>query len=142
MPTLHLGVQDIAYSDTDAKGATTTGEVAEFLEKRYHVMETFYELYQEKIGQMLADSMSERIESLMQGNPNADSDLLAVGEVEKMFRKYLDLDEWQSITGQTILAAKLGISHRKKKKKRIGPREAFVDSGTYQTSFKAWVSGL
>lgn len=139
MATLHLGVQDVAYSDPEAKGSVTTGEVAEILESKYHVMEVFFELYKDKIAQKLADSVSEKIEAMAQGNPNV-SETLDIGGVEQMFRQYLSADEWQKVSGQTIKAAVLGISHRKKGKKRPGPRPAFIDTGLYQAMFKSWLT--
>lgn len=141
MPTLHLGVQDMAYSDPEAKGAVTTGEVAEFLEKKYHVMEVFYELYQKKIAEHLADAMSERIESILQGNPDPGLRSFDVGGIERMFRNYLSADEWKIVSGQRIAAAEKGVSLRKKAKKR-GPRPAFIDTGLYQRTFKSWMDGL
>ncbi|WP_455387437.1 hypothetical protein [Petrachloros mirabilis] len=142
MPTLHLGVMDVAYSDPEVKGSVSTGEVAEFLENKYHVMEVFFELYQKKIAEQLSEAMAERIESMVQGNTNLDMKNFDVGTIERMFRQYLSADEWQKISGQQIKAARLGISHRKKQKKREGPRPAFIDTGLYQQTFKSWVSGL
>ena len=51
MTTLHLGVVDIGY--TGEQGATTTGDVAQFLEDRYHIMRSFLELNEEFIGEQL-----------------------------------------------------------------------------------------
>ena len=140
MATLHLGVTDLAYSDPEAQGASTTGEVAEILEKKYHVMQVFYELHGQRIANELGSAVAERMESLLQGNPVGGLDDLAVDAIDNMFRKYLDADEWQKITGQRIDAAKRGVSHRKKGKKRPGARPAFIDTGLYQQSFRAWLS--
>lgn len=138
MPVLSLGVTDVAYSDPDAKGAVTTGEVAEFLEQKYHVIETFYELHKQQISDELGSAVAERIESLLQGNPGTSSDL-AVDGIDEMFRKYLDAGEWEAVSGQMVMAARTGVSHRKKKKKREGARPAFIDTGLYQASFRSWL---
>lgn len=61
---LKLGVLDVAYSDAGG-GETTTGDVATILEQNYGVMETFFELYQEKIAQWLADDMAASIQTLV-----------------------------------------------------------------------------
>lgn len=140
MPTLHLGVLDIAYSDPDAPGAVTTGEVAEFLEKKYHVMQVFYELHGQEIADKLGQSVAEQMESLLQGNRTGGLENLSVDGIDNMFRRYLDADEWQKISGQTIAAAKAGVSHRKKGKKRKGSRPAFIDTGLYQQSSRAWMT--
>lgn len=63
---LILGVLDLAYSDaSNGGGETTTGDVAAILEKNYAVMGTFFELYQEKIAQWLADDMAASIQTLV-----------------------------------------------------------------------------
>lgn len=135
---LDLGVWNIAYSDPDIKNATTTEQVAEILEKKYGVMQTFFDTYKEEIGEQVVDGLIDILESRLQGAPAVALNDIPLPKIEKMFSNYLSRDEWQKITGQVIMAAKLGISHRKKGKKRKGPREAFVDSGTYQKSFAAW----
>lgn len=134
---LSLGVVDVSYSDPDAKGAVTTGEVAEFLENKYHVMRVFYELHEKEIGQQIGVAVVERMESALQGNPMQSGDV-KIDDLKKMFRRYLDAGEWERTSGQTIAAAKQGVSHRKKSKKR-GQRVAFIDTGLYQSSFEAWL---
>lgn len=139
MPTLHLGVEDVAYSDPDAPGAVTTGEVAEILEKKYHVMEVFFELYQKKIADELGESIAERLEAMMQGAPAQAIDSISVDALSLMFGRYLSSGEWEQVSGQRIAAAHAGVSHRKKDKKRAGSRVAFVDTGLYRKSFRAWL---
>ncbi|MHB1937609.1 MAG: hypothetical protein ACYCOR_13615 [Acidobacteriaceae bacterium] len=157
---LLLGVQDVAY--TDAEGTTTTGQVAEYLEKQYHVMRTFVELYETKIGEHLCDEVAGAIEDLAHGRPmNLDS-VGPMHKIEDDFRDYLDRGEWESTSGQVIQAAREGISHRFKSvsgktvsarsiasgkvkakgmvlKRGRGPRKAFIDTGLYQASFAVWV---
>lgn len=140
MATLHLGVQDVAYSDPEAPGAVTTGEVAEFLEKKYHVMEVFYELHGKEIAEKLGQAVAERMESILQGNPMGSLDSLQVDVIDRMFRQYLDADEWQKVSGQKIAAASKGVSQRKKSRRRKGSRPAFIDTGLYQQSARAWLS--
>ncbi|MFK2871852.1 hypothetical protein IR203_24655, partial [Salmonella enterica subsp. enterica serovar Weltevreden] len=41
MITFHLGVIDIPYEDEN----TTTGDVAEYLEEKYQIMQTFFDRY-------------------------------------------------------------------------------------------------
>ena len=135
---LVLGVVDVAYSDPEVPGSVTTGEVADFLESKYHVMEVFYELHANDIAKDVGSAVAERIESILQGNPQESLKNLDVGDIEQKFRQYLDLDEWQKTSGQAIAAAKIGVSQRKKSRKR-GVRPAFIDTGLYQKSFKAWL---
>lgn len=65
---LNLGVLDVAYSDANGSGETSTGDVAEILEKNYHVMQKFFESRQDKIAQWLADDMANSIEMLANGS--------------------------------------------------------------------------
>jgi hypothetical protein len=51
MITFHLGVIDIPYEDEN----TTTGDVAEYLEEKYQIMQTFFDRY----GNDIADLMSK-----------------------------------------------------------------------------------
>lgn len=152
---LMLGVVDAAY--TDADGGKTTGEVAGYLENEYHVMRTFLELYEDQIGEFLADAMAGEIESLAQGKPVAIfgkdidtklgnrviSGMSVNGKIEEKFRDYLDAREWQNLSGQKVGAADAGVNHRKKKPyaQQNKARPAFVDTGLYQAAFRAWTTG-
>jgi hypothetical protein len=142
---LFLGVENLAYSDPDVKGVTTTGEVADILEKKYNVMDVFFELYGKKIADDIAKSMIDDMDALMHGEMVSTVPMAgAMQKIEHSFRNYLDADEWQQTTGQAIAAAQNGVSHRFKSvrgvaAKQRGPRPAFIDTGLYQSSFRAWV---
>lgn len=147
-----LGVVDVAYTGKD--GATTTGDVAGYLEDEYHIMRTFLELYEDQIGEFLVDAMVGEIESLAQGRPVGiySKDLNAKlgnqviagtsinGKIERAFNNYLDLREWKKTSGQTVDAAEQGVSSRKKQPnvKKNQARSEFVDTGLYSASFRAW----
>lgn len=148
---LMLGVVDIAYSD--GQGGTTTGDVAGYLEDEYHIMRTFLEIYEDQIGEFLADAMVGEIESMAQGRPLAvfGKDLNTSlgnaviagasvnGKIERAFNNYLDLREWKQVSGQTVDAAEQGVSSRKKQPLKKRPARAeFVDTGLYAASFRAW----
>lgn len=142
MPTLHLGVIDVAYSDPDAKGAATTGDVAEILESQFHIMRTFLELYEGDIGQMLANEIAGEIESIAQGKPVTSLSLdTSTGRINEAFRDFLDMREWKHTSRQAIAAADAGVNHRKKKPtaEENKARAEFVDTGLYQASFRAWI---
>lgn len=135
---LILGVNDVAY--TDKGKATTTGDVAEFLENDYHVMRTFVELNEEFIGEELVNAMAGAIESLSHGKPPELDMSGPMGKIEERFRDFLDRGDWSKTSAQRIEAAEQGVSHRRKqpyaKRKK---RTAFVDTGLYSASFRAWV---
>lgn len=159
--TLHLGVLDIPYTDADegprplpkarkgkqrprgkaSSGARTTGDVAEILEAKYHVMETFYDLHEEEIVGDLLDSMEGALESLLMGGPaHGDPLAAATTQIEARFKVYLDSEEIAETAtpGVPTKAALRGVNHRLKVK-RGERRPSFIDTGQYEASMKAWV---
>ncbi len=136
---LLLGVNDVAY--TDKEGIATTGQVAEYLENDYGVMRVFAESYGGFIGDQLGESIAGAIESISHGKPGEFDVFGPMTRIEEKFRVFLDRGEWQQISGQRIAAAEAGVSHRRKRvyKKRKS-RRAFIDTGLYQASFRAWLS--
>ena len=152
MIKVYLGVVDVAYADSE--GSTTTGDVAGYLENEYHVMRTFLELYEDQIGELLADAMAGEIEGLAQGKSaviyskdvetklgdRTISGVSVNGKVEELFRNYLDAREWKAVSGQTIAAAEEGFSLRKKnpRPKKPAARVEFFSTGLYSASFRCW----
>ena len=155
MKQLHLGVVDVAYSDKD--GTTTTGDVAGYLEDEYHIMRVFYEMNEEFINQTLADTYAGMIETMNQGNQlgSINGEVISRigkrklagaginGKIEERFRDFLDSGELNQMlpAEQQSAAAAAGVNHRKKRPyvKKNKPRQAFIDTGLYQASFRAWI---
>lgn len=164
MPTLHLGVLDIPYSDapsaspkaslaaakrrskipprTAAPSSKSTGDVADILESRYGIMEKFFELHTPIIADELAESARGALENLMMGAPGTIS-LTAEAEsaIEADFKRALSLREFDGvISGVPTQAALDGVSHRfASPRGSRGSRPSFIDTGLYQMSFKTWV---
>lgn len=151
--TLHLGVVDVAYSDASNSGAKTTGDVAEILESRYHVMSTFFALRRETIAGYLADSMADSIQRLVSSGERIDTGArasLTFGadqKIETAFRSFIFSNEMHTLhfalTGQALsAAAAAGVNHRLKHPyaKANKERPAFVDTGLYVNSFRAWTT--
>jgi len=146
MATLHLGVLDVAYSDASGNGATTTFQVAQILEANYHIMETFFELYKDKIAGFLADSVANAIQDLVNGNAHSPT-FDAEQQIEALFRQFIFSNQmshiFQALSGAPLsAAAEAGVSHRKKHPyaKANPSRPAFVDTGTFLASFKVWLT--
>lgn len=157
MTTLHLGVIDVPYGDEAAaptkKGqprkrrgqlGVSTGDVATFLEDKYHVMEHFFELHGEEIAADLSESVAGALETALMGGPALDSSGLAAAmtKIEERFKRMLSEKELERLgyPGVPTKAALHGVSHRfKHPYAKRGPRPSFVDTGLYQSSFKAWV---
>jgi hypothetical protein len=179
MPILHLGVIDVPYAPPAPTSKpppknpgrkskigphrahaqkyqnVTTGDVAGFLENRYHIMEHFWELHQDEIVDYLTDSLQDTIDNLAMGAPlTIDPYGAAMSKIEDAFKKMLANEELESMgyPGIPTMAALMGVSHRHKsgflpRKVRQqalaageSARPSFVDTGTYSASMKAWIS--
>ncbi|HAH3493639.1 TPA: hypothetical protein GGB16_01400 [Escherichia coli] len=138
MITFHLGVIDIPYGDED----TTTGDVAEYLEEKYQIMQTFFDRYGNDIADLMSKDLAASLENMFAGAPPAkDPFAEAMSKVHNLFVAFLDNQEMNGMPGVPTRRALDGISKRLKNKKG-DPRESFVDTGTYQAAMRAWVSGV
>ncbi len=124
-------------------GAQTTGDVAEILEDKYHVMEVFAEeVGNEKLARAVEHSIEGAIVDLVLGK---DPDLVspmatAMGEIETAFRLFLDQEEMNGVApGVPTKASLRGVNHRLKHPFAKGnpARPSFIDTGTYQSHFRA-----
>ncbi|WP_313439369.1 hypothetical protein [Atlantibacter hermannii] len=138
MITLHLGVIDVPY---EGEG-TTTGDVAERLEEKYRIMQTFFDRYGNEIADLMSNDLAANLENLMAGAPPSRDPLAeSMSRVHDLFVAFLDNEEMNGMPGVPTQRALLGISKRFKNK-RGDPRASFVDTGTYQAAMRAWVSGV
>lgn len=144
---LHLGVLDVGYGQarkTVKVAVETTGQVAEWLERKYHIFEHFWEMHGQKIADALAQSLADSIADIAMGAPVPGNPLQAAGQdIETMFRQFLSRQELDSLgyPGIPTLAAQKGVNHRLKHPYAKGnpPRPSFIDTGLYQASFKVWM---
>jgi hypothetical protein len=150
MPTLHFGVIDQPYRMARKKRArrtaatVTTGDVAGWLENRYGVMQTFYDEHEDYVVDEMTTSVRDAMEALMQGAPaTLDPFGAATSRIEDRFKQFLSTQEMDrlGVPGVPTQASLEGKSSRFKSKKSGAPRPSFIDTGLYQSSFKAWVDG-
>jgi hypothetical protein len=145
---LHFGVLDIPYTEAPEKGSKkaasgtqTTGDVATWLEDKYHVLEIFYNQHQEEIVGALENGLAGSLENMMLGAPvNANIFGTAESEITTLFRKFIESKEMDHLgyPGVPTKASLKGVNHRLKLKK--GPvRPSFRDTGLYEASMRAWV---
>lgn len=137
-----LGVNDIPYGQSYGKDrGTTTGDVAGFLEDKYHVMEHFWELNQEGIEGAMVDAFSTSLASLLKGNPETETSAFGAAEatMESMFKNMLALKQLDELgyPGIPTAASLQGIQHRMQKVTKGPPRPSFIDTGQYEKSFVA-----
>lgn len=154
---LHLGVIDIPYANPPAEmkknrthpahspGTETTGDVATWLENKYHVVEVFYSLYEDQIVDDVANAMGDAVDALMSGAPVDSIDPFSPGAlsaIQTRFKQFLSNQEIEGlgIPGVPTQAALDGVSHRHKSGFTRGRkrRPSFIDTGLYQASFIAW----
>lgn len=124
-----------------SRATLTTGDVAGFLEARYHLMRTFYYARRRDIVHVMEDRLQGAIENVMMGKPPSDDIFAELSPIEEMFRRDIDERKYDGvIRGVPTLASLLGINHRLKNPYKIGNpvRPSFFDTGTYSKSFKAW----
>jgi hypothetical protein len=159
---LHLGVIDVPYVDPNPVKAPkasprarlhkrhhakyrniTTGDVATFLENRYHVFENFYHLHEADIASDIENSLQGAVETLLMGGPpNLDAVGGATSSIENRFKEFLSNREMDRIgyPGVPTEAAERGVSHRfKNPYKRRAPRPSFIDTGLFSASMKSWI---
>jgi len=137
---LHLGVQDIPYTNSDK----TTGDVAQILESKYHVMEIYVEeVGTDNIAKAFEESARNALEDLISGAPAAGISLTndAAGELEAAFRIFIDQKELDYVVpGVPTQASLKGVNHRFKRPyaKSNPVRPSFRDTGLYMASMRAW----
>ncbi|MET3232283.1 UNVERIFIED_ORG: hypothetical protein ABIC54_004488 [Burkholderia sp. 1263] len=164
--TLNLGIIDLPYAN-EAKpekvakprkgkankpvkpkstaGTQTTGDIAEILEAKYGVMDTFAFAHLPDIAKELETSMAGALETLMMGGaPSANPFATAESAITAMFKKFLATGaiEHMGVEGVPTQAAIRGVNHRLKHPYVKGNprRESFVDTGMYSAHFLAWMS--
>ena len=139
MTTLHLGEIEAPY----AEGGITTAQVGTILERKYGIMNAFYEAHGQEIADALADGVQGQIESLFMGASVSHADPFAAGtsKIDEMFHKFIESGEIEAmgIEGVPTKASLKRKSARFKKGKSPGPRVSFYDTGLYDIDFKSWV---
>lgn len=162
--TLHLGVIDIPYSNHQAPakvpqakkgkknkpikpksdGSTkTTGEVAEILEEKYGVLDTFAFARLPDIAKALEESIAGELETLlMGGKPGGNPFQSAESSITTMMKKFISAQEIEhmGIEGVPTQAALNGVNHRLKHPyaKKNQRRPSFMDTTLYWQTLRAW----
>ena len=165
MSVLHLGFIEQPYSDasfnpTRAKalrrGAAkrgdptsppqtntmTTGDVAEILEAKYHIVETFFETHENEIVGMLEQSVEDALQNIVLGAPaGASFSAQAETDIGALFKTWLSargMDD-TATPGVPTEAARRGVSHRFLHPYAKRPsRPSFIDTGLYEANFIAY----
>ncbi len=146
---IQLGVKDVPY----ASSSMTTGDVAQILEAKYHIIGTFVEVYAKELQKILERSFVNASEEMALGLPVRPLHASALQEIQMLMKRWLSTQEVerQGIRGVPTRAALDGVNHRFKsglnrvtmKKFRAGVRKgvrrpSFIDTALYQASLSAW----
>ena len=145
---LHLGViiqpyRSVSRSKKRIVRATDTGQVAQWLEDKYALMETFFDRYGARIGEAYANGFAGYLENILSGAlASSDPFGQANSQVEIWFRNAIatqEAEHW-GIPGTPTKAALMGVNHRLKHPyRRSNPRRpSFLDTGLYMGNFKVW----
>lgn len=141
MTTLHLGVIDVPYQR--GRNAKTTGDVAEILEKKYHVMAAFWKRHGRDYIDDLVMGSVQAMENAITGRSQRLDTRSVLSEMGHGFRQFISTREVESagIKGVPTQAALRGVSHRRRHPyaKRNARRPSFRDTGLYMASFRAWM---
>jgi len=140
---LQLGFESLPYSGQATVKQRRSGryygqgkntqQVANELEKRYAIVEAFYDMEEEHVIEMLEDAFAEDIEEVMTMEKPSRKGISdkSTRKVEAAFREKLDNHEFDGvITGvPTQTSVREG-------------RPSFVQTGLYRKAFTVWVEGL
>ncbi len=133
--------------DGNAGKPTDTGQVAEFLEADYGIMQTFAreDVHGKDIVRAVEDSLESALNTLLttRSSKVALPWVAASAEIESAFRDFIDSREVErvGIPGVPTQAALAGVNHRLKHPyRKTNPRRpSFRDTGLYVRAFRAWV---
>lgn len=136
---LVLGVIDYPYVD---EGGVTTGDVADYIERRYGLLQAFIREKGDKVSDAVAKRITGDLDRIYNGQAPTDLTTAKFDDIAAMMRDFVTTGEAErcGIPGTPTGAAKRRRSLRFKKKKSGGPRPSFDDTGAMVDSYAAWIS--
>jgi hypothetical protein len=124
----------------------TAKDVAKELEDKYAIVETFYNMEEDHIVDLIEDAFLEDLEEVMQADKVSRKGISdeATNQIQERFKQNLLLKKYDGVLGGVpTLAAQRGVSHLQAHPfTRRAPRPSFVDTGNYMNSFRVWVEDL
>jgi hypothetical protein len=124
----------------------TSSQVAKELEATYGIVDTFYQMTEDDIIEVIEEGFLEEIEGYaLAGRMHRKgiSDRFT-RQVEQKFRQSLKDRRFDGVINGVPTSASLrGVSHLKIHAfAKRGSRPSFIDTGTYMKSFRAWVEDI
>jgi hypothetical protein len=143
IPQAKKGKANKPLKPKTASGTQTTGDVAQILEDKYHIMDTFVFARLPDIANELADSIAGELESLFMGGRISENPFAkAESAIGTMFRQFLETADIEhlGVEGVPTQAAMDGVNHRLKHPyaKDNPRRPSFMDTHAYHDHFICW----
>jgi hypothetical protein len=122
----------------------TAPKVANILERKYDIVETFSKIYEDEINSLLHERYSEIASKFISEGKSTTATLKnlmkpSTKKIESMFRQFIDGEEMNGMVPGVPTEIALGGKIRKKGGRRFKSRPSFEKSGIYRASFRAWV---
>jgi hypothetical protein len=124
----------------------TAQDVANILEEKYGIVDTFSMIYEDEINNMMKEGFAEIAENMLSKKIEYTSANIKnlmkpyTNQIVNIFRSFLDHEEMNGMVEGVPTAASLGgVRHgRGRKTKRGIQRPSFIDTGIYRASFRVW----
>lgn len=151
MGEIHLGFVDVPYpGQVQRRGKRgrflrkeeRSIDVAEDLEEKYHIVETFAELALAEIAEELEVDYTEQLDELFETGRSRSGSGKFSRKVTLSFRNFLQEGGMDSLVrGVPTKASLAGKTWRPDfNKTPVGQsRPSFIDTGTYIGAFRAWI---
>jgi hypothetical protein len=123
---------------------TTTGEVAEILERRYGVFGFYWQQHQGEILNELQNVLLGKVQNALMGQAPSSAMLFSPGDlsaIETGFRQMIDARELDGkVPGVPTQASLRGVNHRLARPyaKSNPVRPSFFDTSLYYQSVRVW----
>jgi hypothetical protein len=155
---LHLGVVDYPYTYTTLGDKTksgrakqrrkkagvrsvSTGDVAGFLERKYGIMQVFFDTKQEQIAKEMEESLAGALEDLLMGAPATRNPMEAASsKIETMMKEFISSGEVERV-GIAGTPTEASLLRKAGRRRRYGTRglTSFIDTGQYENAMRAWI---
>jgi hypothetical protein len=122
-------------------GNMTADKVANILEGKYSIIETFQVVYEEDIKNIISDKFPEVIVNMIYEGKYSSATTKSImkdsaKQIERLFKQFLDNEEMNGMMPGVPTKASLG--KQRKRGKTNKQRASFEKSGIYRASFRCW----
>jgi hypothetical protein len=124
----------------------TAEKVANILEGKYGIVETFSAVYEEEISNIMTEGFAEIARNMLSSGRTSTTSSIknlmkpSTNNIQSLFRSFLDQEEMNGMVEGVPTAAALGgkRSGRGSKTRKGIKRPSFINTGIYRASFRCW----